>query len=75
MTRRREPQTRIRDLEVRVQGEYREMPGQRLTVAQASKLWDVDEKVARTVLERLVRQRFLRRVEPYYFRSDLGVSV
>ena len=66
--------TRIRNLEARVQGEYLEMPGQRLTVLQASKLWDVDEKVAGAVLERLVQQRFLRHVGPYYFRSDLGVS-
>jgi hypothetical protein len=57
-----------------VQAEYREMPGQRLTVPQAAKLWEVDETVAGVVLHRLVQQRFLRRVGPYYFRSDLGVS-
>jgi Fic family protein len=74
MTVLREPRTRIRDFEARVQGEYLEMPGQRLTVAQASKLWDVKEEVAAAVLENLVEQRFLRRVGPYYFRSDLGVS-
>jgi Fic family protein len=73
MTGLREPKTRIRDLEARVQGEYLEMPGQRLTVPQAAKLWDVDEEVAGAILERLVRRRFLRRVGPYYFRSDLGV--
>jgi hypothetical protein len=74
MTGLRESETRIRDLEARVQGEYREMPGQRLTVPQAAKLWQVDETVAGVVLHRLVQQHFLRRVGPYYFRSDLGVS-
>jgi hypothetical protein len=72
MTGVREPKTRIRDLEARVQSEYLEMPGQRLTVAQASKLWNVDETVASVVLDRLVARRFLRHVGPYYFRSDLG---
>ena len=70
----REQKTRPGDLEARVKGEYLEMPGQRLTVPQASKLWDVDQQVAGAVLEHLVQRRFLRRVGPYYFRSDLGVS-
>jgi Fic family protein len=73
MTGAREEKTRIRDLEARVQSEYLEMPGQRLTVAQASKLWNVDEHVANVVLDSLVARRFLRHVGPYYFRSDLGV--
>jgi Fic family protein len=72
MTGAREKKTRVRDLETRVQGEYLEMPGQRLTVAQASKLWNVDKTVANAVLDRLVERRFLRHVGPYYFRSDLG---
>jgi Fic family protein len=72
MTGAREKKTRVRDLEARVQGEYLEMPGQRLTVAQASKLWNVDKTVANAVLDRLVERRFLRHVGPYYFRSDLG---
>jgi Fic family protein len=74
MTGAREEKTRIRDLEARVQSEYLEMPGQRLTIAQASKLWNVDETIANAVLDRLVHRRFLRHVGPYYFRSDLGVS-
>lgn len=70
----REAKPQMRDLEMRAQGEYLEMPGQRLTVPQASKLWDVDANVAGAVLERLVQRRFLRRVGPYYFRADLGIS-
>lgn len=62
----------MKDLENRVRGEYTEMPGQRLTVSQASRLWGVDTRVAVTVLDRLVDAGFLRRVRPYYFRADLG---
>jgi len=71
----REAKPQMRDLEMRAQGEYLEMPGQRLTVPQASKLWAVDAKVAGVVLERLVQRKFLRHVGPYYFRADLGVNV
>jgi hypothetical protein len=60
------------DLERRVWGEYREMPGHRLTVPQACRLWGTDTETSATVLERLVRRGFLRRTGPYYFRADLG---
>ena len=53
-------------------GEYLEMPGQRLTTEQASRLWGVDERVSAAVLDRLVEARFLKHVGPYYFRADLG---
>ena len=59
-------------LEARVRGEYLEMPGQRLTTEQASRLWGVDERVSAAVLDRLVEARFLKHVGPYYFRADLG---
>ena len=72
MTGLQERKTRIGDLEARVEHEYLEMPGERLTVAQAAKLWNVEEDLANAVLDRLVQRRFLRHVGPYYFRSDLG---
>lgn len=61
-------------LEARVRGEYLEMPGHRLTVAQAMRLWGVDEESGASVLERLVDDGFLRRAGPYYFRADLGTG-
>jgi hypothetical protein len=61
-----------RDLERRVCGEYAEMPGHRLTLAQACRLWNVDADASATVLDHLVESGFLRRVGPYYFRTDLG---
>ncbi len=43
----------------RIRGEYREMPGLRLTFAQACRLWQVDAHTCEMVLERLVREAFL----------------
>jgi hypothetical protein len=43
----------------RAQGEYMEMPGLQLTVAQASRLWHFDSALCTAVLSTLVEQRFL----------------
>ena len=45
----------------RVRGEYREMPGLRLTVPQACRLWQVDRVTCEAVLARLVAEQFLLR--------------
>lgn len=49
------------DLDARIRGEFREMPGLALTLAQACRLWAVDEATCRAILARLERDRFLRR--------------
>ena len=49
----------IDDLLNRVRGEFREMPGLRLTVSQARRLWHVDEDTCQTLLDHLVDERFL----------------
>jgi hypothetical protein len=46
-------------LVARIRGEYREMPGLRLTLAQACRLWQVDAPTCETLLEQLVREAFL----------------
>ena len=46
-------------LAVRVQGEYREMPGLRLTVRQAARLFSVAPDVADAVLHELRRASIL----------------
>jgi hypothetical protein len=46
-------------LVARVRGEYREMPGLRLTFAQACRLWQVDARTCKTLLEQLVQEAFL----------------
>jgi DNA-binding IclR family transcriptional regulator len=56
----------------RIQGEYREMPGLRLTLAQACRLWHVDAATCETLLEHLVREGFLHRTDngAYIARSS-----
>lgn len=46
-------------LVARIRGEYREMPGLRLTVAQACRLWQIDAAVCEAVLHTLIEERFL----------------
>jgi hypothetical protein len=53
--------TAIAELIVRVQGEYREMPGLKLTEVQAQRLWGLDDRTCALVLTTLVEHQFLRR--------------
>ena len=46
-------------LVTRVRGEYREMPGMRLTVDQAMRLWMLDRETCSDVLSSLVAAHFL----------------
>ena len=46
---------------VRVQSEYLEMPGLKLTEAQARRLWSLDGNTCQFVLATLVKRGFLRR--------------
>ncbi len=45
----------------RVIAEYREMPGLKLTPAQASRLWGMDRELCERLLERLAEEHLLRR--------------
>jgi len=45
----------------RIRGEYLEMPGLRLTSAQAKRLLGLDEQTCLQLLELLTRERFLYR--------------
>ena len=49
----------LETLVARVRAEYREMPGLRLTVAQAQRLWRLDGATCGAVLRALVDQGFL----------------
>jgi hypothetical protein len=44
----------------RVRGEFNEMPGLRLTIPQAARLWGMDHAACRRVIEALVDAAFLR---------------
>lgn len=43
----------------RIQGEYVDMPGLRLTEAQAQRLWGLDSAVCRALMGALVDAKFL----------------
>ena len=49
----------VEDLLDRVRGEYLEMPGLRLTCAQASRLWGLDAETCEQLLLELMDRRFL----------------
>ena len=59
------------DVLQRVQGEYIEMPGLRLTAAQAQRLWGLDRAACDALLSALVEAKFLFRTRDGAFvRSD-----
>jgi len=49
----------LEDILRRIKGEYIEMPGHRLTVAQAQRLWGLDRAECDAVLGALVDSKFL----------------
>ena len=53
----------------RVRGEYREMPGMRLTFEQAMRLWSVDRQACEAVLSSLVASHYLQVDEFGQFRK------
>ena len=58
----------------RIKAEYLEMPGLRLTVAQAGRLWGLDPPACLDLLERLSTERFLqRRPDGTYARLSDGI--
>ena len=54
-------------LVARVRGEYVEMPGLRLTLEQACRLWQVDVSTCETLLEYLVRTGVLRKTASGFY--------
>jgi hypothetical protein len=58
----------------RIQGEYVEMPGLRLTAAQAQRLWGLEREACAALLDDLVSARFLVQTRDGAFvrREDAG---
>ncbi len=56
-----EPVRKKEEVLRRVQGEFLEMPGLRLTEAQARRLWDLDAESCGALLGELVNKKFLSR--------------
>ena len=65
------PRQTLEDVLRRVQGEYLEMPGLRLTTAQAQRLWNLDRVECDRLLSKLVDAKFLFRTRDGAFvRSE-----
>jgi len=61
----------LEDLLRRIQAEFIEMPGLRLTRAQARRLWALDDALCDAVLTELLDMRFLvRSGEAAFVRAD-----
>jgi hypothetical protein len=56
----------------RVRGEYREMPGMRLTIDQAMRLWDLDRQACEGVLSSLVASHYLEKDAYGRYRKTHG---
>jgi hypothetical protein len=64
---------RIEDVLQRIQGEFVEMPGLRLTAAQAQRLWGLDRTVCDQLLNVLVDAKFLSQTrDGSFIRTDGG---
>jgi hypothetical protein len=57
----------LESLVARVRGEYTEMPGLRVTFAQACRLWQVDASTCETLLDQLVREGFLCKTDSGFY--------
>jgi hypothetical protein len=59
---------------LRARGEYLEMPGLRLTLAQATRLWGLEQGLALALMEALVETGFLARTGDgrYCRRGDVS---
>jgi len=53
----------LHTLVTRIRAEFNEMPGLRLTLEQAQRLWGVDPALCESVINALVHASFLRRAE------------
>ena len=60
------------DLLRRVRGEFREMPGMRLTLEQAMRLWDLDRQSCTALLDSLIAAHFLQKDAFGRFRMAHG---
>ena len=64
---------RIDDVLQRIQGEFTEMPGLRLTPAQAQRLWGLDRSVCEQLLAVLVQAKFLSQTrDGSFIKTDGG---
>ena len=65
---------RIDQMLQRIQGEFVEMPGLRLTAAQAQRLWGLDQEICNALLAALVDAKFLSQTRDGAFVRSEGAS-
>jgi len=57
------------ELVARIRAEFREMPGLSITLGQAARLWNADNRQCLDALESLADEGFLRRARGSYVRT------
>ena len=60
------------ELHIRIWSEFHEMPGLRLTLTQAKRLFGGTTTEVAAALQDLVGAAVLRQIGPYYVRADFG---
>jgi hypothetical protein len=65
---------RIDEMLQRIQGEFVEMPGLRLTAAQAQRLWGLDREICHALLGALVDAKFLSQTKDGAFVRTEGAQ-
>ena len=68
------PEGRLNSLRTRIENEFREMPGLRLTRWQASRLWSLDAAECEFVLNKLVAARILRETRDGYVAGRISAA-
>ena len=58
-------------LVARVRSEYAEMPGLRITLAQACRLWQLDVSMCEMLLDQLVREGFLHQTNSGFYIASV----
>ena len=64
--------TSTHELPTLIRAEYLEMPGLRLTLSQAVRMWNTSPQSCVEILDGLVQVGFLWKEGPMYLRADSG---
>jgi hypothetical protein len=68
------PESRLLLLRTRIESEFRELPGLRLTRWQAARLWSLDMIECEAVLNRMVAARVLRETPEGYVAGHIPAA-
>jgi hypothetical protein len=63
-------ESRMAEIHIRIWSEFQALPGLRLTVEQACRLFGGEPSVVVAALHDLVESGVLRQIGPYYVRAD-----